>query len=360
MPDTEVDDLRGDLAKAFSGEVEPATPPVADMGETPPVETAEAPKERTAAERARDEQGRFAKEEQARETKARETLTIKPKDAAVARDATPPITSQAAPAPDAAKPADIPPPMEWKGAAKVDWNRLPAPVKAEIAEKYAALATERAEVAPIKELIDTNRQFLVNEAGSIGEAFRQMVQFARLSVDNPVALAQHILRARGIDPASAFGGQPQQGIPGQPPQIEDLVAQTVQQTLQPLLAQFEQRESQQHIQSIEAFASDPAHPYFNDVRPQMAMYLKSGQAKDLKDAYEQATWAHPVIRQQLLAAQAEDAAKAKAAEVQRAQAASRASLTGPPVTGNTTVNGESDGSIRGDLMRAFQSVGGAV
>jgi len=351
--DVEVDDLRGDLAKAFAGDIQADPAPPADLGEaTPPADAA--PKEQTAAERARDEKGRFAREEAAREVKARETLTIKPKEPV---QAAAPVAAE--PVAAAPKPGDIPPPMEWKGAAKVDWNRLPPPVKAEIAEKYAALATERAEVAPLKELIDTNREFLVNEAGSIGEAFRQMVQFARMSVDNPVALAQHILRARGIDAATAFGGQPQ-GIPAQPPQIADLVAQTVQQRLQPLLAQFEQRETQQHIQSIEAFASDPAHPYFNDVRAQMANFIRSGQAKDLKDAYEQATWAHPVIRQQLLSAQAEDAAKARAAEVQKAQAASRASLTGAPTPGHVSVNGESDGSIRGDLMRAMQAQMGAV
>ena len=49
----------------------------------------------------------------------------------------------------------------------------------------------------LKELFDTNREFLVNQAGSVVEAQRQMMQFARMSVDNPVQLAEHILRAWG-------------------------------------------------------------------------------------------------------------------------------------------------------------------
>lgn len=46
---------------------------------------------------------------------------------------------------------------------------------------------------------------------------------------------------------------------------------------------------------VEAFASDKAHPYFDEVSDDIVMLLKTGA--ELKDAYEKAVWANPVTRQ---------------------------------------------------------------
>ncbi len=341
MADVEDDSIRGALTQAFeqanaepSPALEPAPEPQAAelQGDPPPVD------------RTRDEQGRFAKAE-----KPRETLTLKPQQGLAA-------PAPAQPAAPKAEEASAPPPIEWKGAAKVDWQRLPKNVQAAIRETYDSLQQAGADVLPVKELIDVNRQFYVNEAGSVAEAFRQMTQFAQMAntVDGTVQLVHHLLQRRGIDPGALFGGQPAQ--PGNQPQTPDLssiIAQTVQREMQPFKAQIEQRENHQHINTIDTFAADPAHPYFNDVRQHMGALLKAGHAKDLQDAYDQATWANPVIRQQLLAAQAEDAAKVRAAEVEKAKAAQQASVTGAPTLGSVSQQAASDGTLRGDLIQAW-------
>lgn len=53
----------------------------------------------------------------------------------------------------------------------------------------------------------------------------------------------------------------------------------------------------QFAQQIEAFASDPAHPYFEEVSEDIAKFLKSGNANSLAEAYEKAVYANPVTRQ---------------------------------------------------------------
>jgi len=61
---------------------------------------------------------------------------------------------------------------------------------------------------------------------------------------------------------------------------------------------------------VEAFASDPAHPYFDECHDHIVTLIKSGAT--LQDAYDQAVWANPVTRAKELArVQTETEAKFK-------------------------------------------------
>jgi hypothetical protein len=177
----------------------------------------------------------------------------------------------------------------------------------------------------------------------------------------PLDLIQHIARTRGIDLSAAFGGQPQPGTTQQgQPDIQAIIAQTVQQHLQPFQQQIEQRENQSTIQTVEAFRADPAHPYFEDVRATMSTLLRAGQAKDLQDAYDKATWADPTIRASLMQRQTEEAAQARKAEVDKARKASAASLTGSPLPNGTSMAaGNSSASVLDDVRAAAREMSGA-
>jgi hypothetical protein len=66
---------------------------------------------------------------------------------------------------------------------------------------------------------------------------------------------------------------------------------------------------------VESFASDPKHPYFDEVADDIVAMINAG--KSLEDAYEKAVWANPVTRQKEIArvqteSKAELQAKAKA------------------------------------------------
>lgn len=45
---------------------------------------------------------------------------------------------------------------------------------------------------------------------------------------------------------------------------------------------------------VEAFAADPAHPFFDELSDDIAAILKTGAS--LAEAYEKAVWANPVTR----------------------------------------------------------------
>ncbi len=331
------------------------TPAAEPAAEPAPTETAE-----QKAERTRDESGRFA-----RESKDRKTLTLpKEKPLAAAPAATPvsPVLGEPAAPIDPSKPAveKIAAPSAWTGIEKIRFDRLPPEIQQGIVAREAEREKAVAEVAPIRELIDANRDFLVNQAGSVVEAQRQMMMFARMSVDNPVQLAEHILRARGLDPRAVFSGQPGQApAPNQPQDLQALLAQLVDQRLQPILAQSEQQQTQQLQTTISQFAADPKRPFFNDVRVHMGQLIQAGAAKSLDEAYDQATWANPAIRSHLMQGQTEATQRQKAAEAQKATLATRASVRGSPLTG-AALNGKGDPKANAldDVRAAFAELSG--
>ena len=345
----ETDDLRGEIAKHLS-DMEAPEAPVAEAPEAP-----EAPEPDG---RPRNADGTFAKAEPVEDKGKRETLTLKTPPAP--ESPIPPGAAQ--PSPVQAQPVapeKIAAPQEWSGLAKVKWDKLPAAVQQEIVQRETQRMAATQDLMPVKELVDVNREFLVNQAGSVPEAMRQMMQFARMSVDNPVQLAEHILRSKGIDPRTAFSGQPQGAQPQQPQDIQSLVAQLVEQRLQPFQAQAEQQQTQQLEATINQFSADPKRPFFNDVRVHMGQLIQAGTAKSLEEAYEQATWANPTIRAHLLEEQREATEKANAAQVQKARQAQRASVTGSPLEGAQPAGGRSKGNVRDVVAQLYDDLSGA-
>ena len=79
-------------------------------------------------------------------------------------------------------------------------------------------------------------------------------------------------------------------------------------------------------------AGEPRFPHFDSVRPRLAALMRSGAADSFEDAYQQAVWADPHLRQKALEARdAEMAARresARKAEVAKARNAGRAALSG--------------------------------
>ncbi len=351
-PESVLDSVNAAYQSLESTEAPPIVETTQEPAAAEPVETDE-----QKAERARDEAGRFAKQPK---EPARETLKLKAKppapDPVVPPGAIPPTVSAQPVAPVVEK---IPAPQEWSGLAKVKWDKLPVAVQQEIVQHETARMTATQDLMPVKELLDVNREFLVNQAGSVPAAFTQLMQFARMSVDNPVQLAEHILRARGIDPRQAFSGQPQAPQQAQAPDLQSYVAQLDQQGLQPILAQSEQQQTQQLKTTIDQFGADPKHPFFNDVRVHMGQLISAGAAKSMDEAYEQATWANPAIRAHLLETQREATEKANAAQVQRARAATRTSVTGSPLNGALPAGGGPKGNVRDVVAQLYDDLSGS-
>lgn len=366
MAEPEPDDLLGDVRAAMTQLAgDPATidQPEVTQGDQP--QTSEQVREQQIREtggRARDESGRF---KAAEGEQPRETLTLKPP-----KEATPPAA--ASPAAEAPKAAALPPeidkdgkhleriapPAAWKGSAKVDWDRMPRNVREAVAADYAQVESLRAEMAPLKEMFDVNREFLVNAAGSVPEAMRQMMSMARMSstVDGSIQLAHHILRARGLDPSAVFSGQPQASPQGQQPAPQTDVAQLVQQELR---KQSEEQQTQQLQSQIAAFAARSDRPYFNDVKAVMGALMSAGRAKTMDEAYEMACRADSVINAALDEEKRKETEKARAAEAAKARDASRASLRGSPLPGASNGGTGPGASVHDDVRAAFAEASGA-
>lgn len=73
---------------------------------------------------------------------------------------------------------------------------------------------------------------------------------------------------------------------------------------------------------VEAFATDAAHPYFDEVSNEIIAFLNQGL--ELKDAYDRAVWANPVTRAKETARLQEEAATAARTKAEQEVAAARA------------------------------------
>ena len=154
---------------------------------------------------------------------------------------------------------------------------------------------------------------------------------------------QHLAKQYGVDLGGM--GQQQEGQPASDPRLQQLqdelygLKQVIQTGNQQQLD--EQRNKIQN--EVNSFASDPKHPYFDEVSEEIVALLKNGAT--LEDAYEKAVWANPVTRQKEMSrvqteqqaalkakAIAEAEAKKKAASVNLRNRDSQRTPTGPRAT----------------------------
>lgn len=192
------------------------------------------------------------------------------------------------------------------------------------------------------------------------ETYKQDAQFGK-PLKAVIEPFMPLIQARGIDPAKAVNAllnaqahldrDPKAGImqiaksygvnlaelvesQGQEPQLDPNTK-----ALQERLARIEEnmtaaqqaelsRAREKTAAEVQAFASDPKHPYFDDVADDIVKLIKGGDT--LEAAYEKAVWANPVTRakeitrvqkeqeqtrREKLQKEAEAAKKAKAANV---------------------------------------------
>jgi hypothetical protein len=177
-------------------------------------------------------------------------------------------------------------------------------------------------------------------------------QFERAGMDDVGAVRQ-LLAAHDYlrkDPANAIAWLANQygvdiGAIGNDPALEDEFADPQVKALQQQVAQLtgfiqnQQTQQQSYEQAstqsfIDQFAAEtdasgnPAHPHFETVRSVMGSLISSGNATDLKSAYEAAVYANPELRQAELerVAARQSQAKVKTEAVQKAKKAQRSKV----------------------------------
>lgn len=357
----EADDLRTQLETAFKAQrEEPQTheAPIADPADTPP------PQDLTPSEsRPRDDRGRFVsggeKPKEQAEAASVESVA-KPVEAAA-------IEQPAAPAEQ--KPLAHAPPNGWTAEAKAKWHELSPEVQAAVAQREKDIAKftgktdeERAFGRDMQRAINPYLPVIRAAGANPVEAVSALLNTAYiLRAGTPQQKQQAIMqvcREYGVDLSNA---QQPEAVHPHIAQLQHEIAGLKQQ-----LASGQQQSTQQtqaEIQSeLEAFAADPTHSHFQEVKAHMAALLGNGLAKDLQDAYEQACHARPDIRATLLAqTRAQEEQKRRSEEKARAEAAraKAISITGGP--GNTAAkSAPADRDLRDELTANYRASTGAV
>ncbi len=265
-------------------------------------------------ERARDEHGRFV---------------AKTADAPQATEK--PAQTQEPAAPVAAQTETIPAPTNWMGAGKVEWARLPAAVQKHISDDYARIAKADQELQQWGQVITPERaQAFAAQYGSTQAAIRQLLNISDYATKDKPGFIRWFAEQNRIDLNQLVQGAPQgqQAQAGDPNPYERKI-ETLENQLRQLVQQQQTQAQTTVLSEIEAFARDPNHPYFNDVREHMGALMKAGKAATLQEAYDMATWAVPSVRQSLLQAQTQQAMQQNAQKVQAAKQAA-GSITGSP------------------------------
>jgi hypothetical protein len=249
---------------------------------------------------------------------------------------------------EAAELEALPAPNHWPKDFAAKFEALDAPAQHMFMERYKDLEGDY-----------TKKTQAISKYKKRQDAFDEIMQpfkgdFERAGMDDVGAVRQ-LLAAHDYlrkDPQNAIAWLANQyGVDtsaiGNDSAVEDEFADPQVKQLQQQVAQLtgfiqnQQTQQQSHEQAstqsfIDQFAAEtdasgnPAHPHFETVRSVMGSLISSGNATDLKSAYEAAVYANPELRQAELerVAAKQSQAKVKTEAVQKAKKAQRSKVRG--------------------------------
>lgn len=276
-------------------------------------------------------------------------------------------------------------PASWKGDAKKVWNELPLQARQEVIRRERETSRVLQETAQDRQRVASMQQVLAPHMDHINSAYRGNPLAAidgLLGLDKALSsgdtktkaqLVARMVKHFGVDLPTLDAMLAGQEAPEarQQSQIEELLERRlapfqvfIQQQQE---QQLQQRRAQEQgaVQTVSQMANDPAFPYFNDVREDMAdlidLSIKRGSPIGLVDAYHRAvrmndsTFQSSAVRETSQAAT--HTALAAHREAQKAKGAS-VSVSGSPSATGTNAGNPAD--LRGTIATAMESMGGRV
>lgn len=274
---------------------------------------------------------------------------------------------QEAPKPqEAAKPSftDNDPPSRFSEDAKKDWHAAPESVRRE---------SERA----IKELTDGFQKYRQS-----AERDQQLDQFHRMAEQSGTKLetvvdtyvkTEQLLRSdpiKGLESICENLGlslkQVAEHYLGQPSDLQqsdkDVKISQLEQKLQRLEQGVnswqEQQQTREVQQTIESFKSDPKYARFDELKPDIGMFLQTGRANNLSEAYQLADRLNPAANNQAPVSTPAASSAAPSPEPVHPDKGLK-SVHGAPTPGFTSPSGKKRAALSLDeaLDRAFGAAG---
>lgn len=282
-----------------------------------PDEPAEAPAAPT--ERARDDSGRFSK-----------SIADEPIEAPAEEPGAPP----AAPAVQWDEGLRRDAPDSWSPEARALWEQMPEQARLEVRRREhqgqeSAQAAEfgRAFAKSLSPFYEHMRSIGVAPAQAAAELFGLERSLRTGTPEQKMQVLQGLAQSYGVT-LGAEQAQP-----------ADARISALQQQLQQVTRSIDEQRTYQAQEAEKAALADinafkVGKEHFETVKPEMARLLQAGIAGTLQDAYDRACWAHPEVREKLVAKQIQ-ADKEKAAKA--AEEAKKAAAVNLPKRGTQPV-----------------------
>ena len=215
-------------------------------------------------------------------------------------------------------------PPGWGPETAEEWRTLSPTLQQQIVKRQKELQSSftktTQDFAEIKGFHDELRPIVQKyerdvtlQGLSVPQAVGKLFELQKFSQENPAEYLKWAAKSLGVDLQGLH--EPDSMDEFLDPEVSTLKTQ-LSQTQQQLNGLLQAQQSQQQnslIQTVEQFSQskdasgEPAYPYFEKVQAKMMALLPSTQGSPterLKEAYEQAVWLDPEIRNGLISAQA--------------------------------------------------------
>lgn len=264
-------------------------------------------------------------------------------------------------------------PASWSAADKQVFATLPPEAQAIIArreserdrfveQKSADVDKERQKYAGVDDVFNTVSQIEAFRGVPPQQALQQLAQIGQYAQQNPAEYVKWFTQQAGIDLQSLVAPGDQSDDYADP-ETQALKAEI--QTLKQQLGSVQQHQTtsvqQQAQQAIQAFAADPQHKYFEQVKPQIGQLMSADPSLSLADAYKKAVWLNDDVRDAVIAEQTEakaQAAKEAQAKQQKAALAKAKKMQGTQLTGSTEATPAKPATTREAIDRAYLELNG--
>lgn len=202
------------------------------------------------------------------------------------------------------------PPSGWPAEAKALWSQLSPAVQAAVIKREGEISNGGRQWSDEKrryeEVLTPVRALAKRYNTDERESIQRLVAANDYLERDPVNALRWLASNFGVDFRQLLDGNAQ-------PRVDPHI-QRLHQELNEVKQTLTQREHNEIRGEIESFAKD--RPHFEEVRQYMGRLLEAGAAESMSDAYDQAVWALPSVREKVLA-EREATARAEREKVDR-------------------------------------------
>lgn len=274
-------------------------------------------------------------------------------------------------------------PHSWRADEKELFKSLPPQLQKQISEREmqrervftqrtTELSQKLKQYGELDEIFQPYATELEARGATPAQVVRQLVAIQKMMDDNPKETISRIAAGYGLTPEEFLIQQSQAGETN--PQMKQVLtelnalkASIAQREEQGVLQQRQAYEDSMTQQEISTFAEGvdatgkPARPYFQQVMPQMiplvnqlrSTYPEARHSDILHEAYNQAVWINPVIRQKMIIA---ETTKTQGVQKQTDRAKKAAvSVSGNPA-GGSAVSVDPKSSFEDDLRASWEEL----